>query len=698
MARNVLVKQIIENPNLPNSSPFAKLLDFCIQSNSVRHGRCVHGNIIKSRFAFEIYIHNRLVDMYGKCGVVGDARKVFDKMPRRNIFSYNSILSALTRWGFLDEAVEVFESIPGSERDQCSWNSMVSGFAQRDMFEEAVEYFVGMHRAGFGLNQYAFGSVLSACAGLVDLEMGSQVHGAMSKAGCSMDVYMGSALVDMYAKCGEVTSARKAFDGMDDRNRVTWNSLITCYEQNGPASEAVEVFVRMVNQGIDSDEVTLASVVSACATLEAIREGRQIHAVVVKNDKFRNDLILGNALVDMYAKSGRVNDAAVVFQNMPCRNVVSETTMVSGFAKAASVEAANLLFTKMIEKNVVSWNALMAGYTHNGENEKALGLFQQLKRESVWPTHFTFGNLLNACANLADLHLGMQSHTHLLKHGYCFRLGPESDIFVGNALIDMYVKCGSVDDALKVFKNMVDRDHVTWNTMIVGYAQNGYGVEALEMFKNMMISGEKPDHVSMLGVLSACSHAGLVEQGRYYFRSMIKLYNLDPWKDHYTCMVDLLGRAGCFDEAKSLIESMPMQPDNVVWASLLSSCKVHRNIEMGKYVAERLLEIDPTNSGPYVLLSNMYAELGRWKDVTGVRKLMMERGVVKQPGCSWIEIQSHVHVFMVKDKSHPESNDIYSVLKNLTKQIKLVRHASAATGLEIDEEEIGFECQLPFFF
>ncbi|KAK9670598.1 hypothetical protein RND81_13G212000 [Saponaria officinalis] len=696
MAINVLVKQIVENPNLANSSPFAKLLDFCIQSNSVRHGRCIHAKIIKSRFAFEVFIHNRLVDMYGKCGIVGDAHKVFDKMPQRNIFSYNSILSALTRWGFLDEAEEVFESIPGGERDQCSWNSMVSGFAQRDRFEDAVEFFVGMHSEGFELNQYAFGSVLSACAGLVDLEMGTQVHGAMLKTGFSMDVYMGSALVDMYAKCGEVECARKVFDRMNDRNRVTWNSLITCYEQNGPASEAVEVFVRMMNHGVDPDEVTLASVVSACATLEAIREGRQIHGLVVKNDKFRSDLILGNALVDMYAKNGRINEAAVIFQNMPCRNVVSETTMVSGLAKAASVDAAKTLFTKMIDKNVVSWNALMAGYTQNGENEKALGLFRQLKRESVRPTHFTFGNLLNACANLADLSLGMQSHTHLIKHGYCFRLGPESDIFVGNALIDMYMKCGSVDDAMMVFQNMVDRDHVSWNAVIVGYAQNGYGVKSLEMFKKMMISGKKPDHVSMLGVLCACSHAGLVEMGRYYFRSMSRLHGLQPWKDHYTCMVDLLGRAGCFEEAKNLIESMPIQPDTAVWASLLSACKVHRNIEMGKYVAERLLEIDPTNSGPYVLLSNMYAELGSWKDVTGVRKLMMERGVVKQPGCSWIEVQSDVHVFMVKDKSHPESNDIYSILKNLTEQIKPVGRVSAVTGLEIDEEEIDFACHSSF--
>lgn len=686
MARNVVLKQNFETILFSNSSPFAKLLDWCIQSNSVRHGRCVHAQVLKSQFSSEVFIQNRLVDMYGKCGFVVDARKLFDKMLHRNIFSYNSVLSALTRWGFLDEASEVFLAIP--ERDQCSWNSMVSGFAQHDRFKEAVEYFLGMNRDGFVLNQYSFGSVLSACAGLVDLEIGIQVHGLMLKSSCLMDVYMGSALVDMYAKCGEVECARKVFDGMIKRNRVTWNSLITCYEQNGPVSEAVEVFANMMDHGVDPDEVTLASVVSACATLTLIGKGRQIHALVVKNDKYRNDLILSNALVDMYAKCGKINEAGFIFEHMPSRNVISETTMVSGYAKAASVQTANLLFIKMTDKNIVSWNALMAGYAQNGENEKALSLFRQLKGESVLPTHYTFGNLLNACGNLADLNLGMQAHAHLLKHGICFRLRPECDIFVGNALIDLYMKCGSVEDAVQVFQYMVERDHVSWNAIIVGYAQNGYEIEALEMFKSMILSGEKPDQITMIGVLCACNHAGLLEEGRHYFYSMFKLHGLEPWKDHFTCMVDLLGRAGCFDEAKDLIENMPIQPDNVIWASLLSACKAHQNVDLGKYVAERLMEIDPTNSGPYVLLSNMYAELGMWTDVNRVRKRMIQEGVVKQPGCSWIEIQSHVHVFMVKDKTHPLKEEIYTTLRNLTKQIKLAGCVVTLSDSEIDEDEI----------
>ncbi|XP_028801093.1 pentatricopeptide repeat-containing protein At2g13600-like [Neltuma alba] len=689
MGRHGFVKQLVGDLSFLDSSPFAKLLESCIRSKSGLDTRRIHARVIKTQFSSEIFVQNRLIDAYGKCGCLDDALKLFDHMPQRNTFSWNAILSALTKSGNLDEAARIFKSMP--ESDQCSWNAMVSGFAQHDRFDEALKLFVGMHGENFVLNEYSFGSALSACAGLADLHMGVQIHALISKSHFSFDVYMGSALVDMYGKCGMVVCAQKAFDGMVERNIVSWNSLITCYEQNGPASQSIQVFARMMNNGIEPDEITLASVVSACASLSAIKEGLQIHARAMKCDKFREDLVLGNALVDMYAKCSRVNEARLVFDRMPHRNVVSETSMVSGYAKAASVKAARLMFSNMTERNVVSWNALIAGYTQNGENEEAVKLFLLLKRESIWPTHYTFGNLLNACANLSDLKLGKQAHAHIIKHGLRFVSIGEPDIFVGNSLIDMYLKCGLIEDGYAVFERMVERDNVSWNAMIVGYAQNGHGIEALEIFNKMLVSGEKPDHVTMIGVLCACSHAGLVEEGRHYFHTMRTKHGLEPLKDHYTCMVDLLGRAGCLDEAKNLIEAMPLQPDSVVWGSLLAACKVHGNITLGKYVAEKLLEIDPLNSGPYVLLSNMYAELGRWKDVVRVRKLMRQRGVIKQPGCSWIEIQSHVHVFMAKDKRHPQKKDIYSVLKILLEQMKRAGYVPAIDNDDSIEEEGDFE-------
>ncbi|KAJ4965304.1 hypothetical protein NE237_017153 [Protea cynaroides] len=691
MARYGWVKTVVGDLSLPNSTTFAKLLDLCLRTKSLRDGQRVHARLIKTRFASEIFIQNRLIDVYAKCGYLDDAHKMFERMPDKNTFTWNLMISALTKSGFLDEAEHLFRLM--REPDQCSWNSMVSGFAQHDHFVEALEFFVKMHMEDFVFNEYTFGSALSACAGLVHLKMGTQIHGSISKSPFLADVYMGSALIDMYSKCGCVFSAQKVFDGMATRNLVSWNSLITSYEQNGPADEALKVFSRMLECGLDPDEVTLASVASACASLLAIREGSQIHARVIKSDKFRVDLVLGNALVDMYAKCSRIKEARFVFDRMPVRNVVSETSLVSGYAKAASVKAARLMFTKMTERNVVSWNALIAGYTQNGENEEAVRLFRLLKRESVCPTHYTFGNILSACANLADLQLGRQAHSHILKHGFRFQSGPESDIFVGNSLVDMYTKCGSIEDGSCVFKKMVERDRVSWNTMIVGYAQNGYGNEALDLFRQMLESGEKPDHVTMIGVLCACSHTGLVEEGRQYFHSFIVEHGLIPSKDHYTCMVDLLGRSGYLDEAMKLIENMPMQPDAVLWGSVLAACKVHGNIVMGKHVAEKLLELDPKNSGPYVLLSNMYAELRRWGDVVRVRKLMRQRGVVKQPGCSWIEIQAKLHVFMVKDKKHPQRKEIYAFLRMLIEHMKQVGYVpeTGSAAIEISEEPENLE-------
>ncbi|XP_010109634.2 pentatricopeptide repeat-containing protein At2g13600 [Morus notabilis] len=691
MRRHGLFKQLVGDLSFIDSTPFAKLLDSCACSKSIRDTRRVHAHIIKTRFCSEIFMQNRLIDVYGKCGCLEDARKVFDRMSERNTFSGNSIICVLMKAGLLDEAMQIFEMMP--DHDQCTWNSLVAGFAQHNWHGDALECLVKMHGENFMLNDYSFGSALSACAGLKDLRMGIQIHAVISKSRYSSNVYMGSALIDMYSKCGSVTCAQRVFDWMEERNRVSWNSLISCYEQNGPASEAIDVFRRMMDSGVEPDEVTLASVVSACASLLAVKEGLQIHGRVMKCEKFRDDLILGNALVDMYAKCGRIDEARWVFDRMPIRNVVSETSMISGYAKAAGVKAARLMFTKMTERNVVSWNALISGYTQIGENEEALSLFLLLKRESVWPTHYTFGNLLNACANLADLQLGKQAHTHVVKHGFRFQAGEEPDIFVGNSLVDMYMKCGSIGDGCRVFENMAERDHVSWNAMIVGYAQNGYGAEALGIFSRMLASGEQPDHVTMIGVLCACSHAGLVVQGRHYFRSMTEDHNLVPLKDHYTCMVDLLGRAGHLDEAKNLVESMPMQPDAVIWGSLLGACKIHRDIDLGKYVAEKLLEIDPTNSGPYVLLSNMYAELGRWGDVVKVRKLMRQRGVIKQPGCSWIELKGRVHVFLVKDKRHPKRKEICSVVKSLLKQMKRAGYVPNPSGSDYEayEEQCGSE-------
>ncbi|KAG8082070.1 hypothetical protein GUJ93_ZPchr0014g47411 [Zizania palustris] len=448
--------------HLRASAPLAELLR---AAPDLPAARATHGRALKSPFANETFLLNTLVSTYARLGRLRDAHRVFDGIPCPNTFSYNALLSAYSRLGRTDEARALFDSIP--DPDQCSYNAVIAALAQNGRCGDALRFLAAMHADDFVLSAYSFASALSACSAEKDLRTGEQIHALVTKSSHRDGVYIGSALVDMYAKCERPEEARRVFDAMPERNIVSWNSLITCYEQNGPVDEALLLFVGMMKAGFVPDEVTLASVMSACAGLAVDREGRQVHACMVKSDRFREDMVLNNALVDMYAKCGRTSEARRVFDRMAFRSVVLQTSMLTGYAKSAKVEDAQAVFLQMVEKNVIAWNVLIAAYAQNGEEEEALRLFVRLKRDSVWPTHYTYGNVLNACGNIANLELGQQAHVHVLKEGFRFDFGPESDVFVGNSLVDMYLKTGSIDDGAKVFERMAARDNISWNVMIV---------------------------------------------------------------------------------------------------------------------------------------------------------------------------------------------------------------------------------------
>jgi len=653
-----------------DSNTYSSILQECINSKSLKHGKKVHSHIIKNWLnPAEIFMSNRLVEMYAKCGSLRDARHMFDKMLKRNSFSWNIMIAGYAKCGSMEDAKWLFETMP--DRNAVSWNSVIAGYAQQGDGEEALKLFSAMQCEGIEANQFAYASVLRACACSMALEQGKQVHADVFKRGLYSDVYLGSALVDMYAKCGNVEYAQRVFNEMPERNVVSWNGMISGYDQNAHGNEALELFCQMQNADDDvmPDQFTFATVVSACATLLALKQGKQLHGHVIRT-VVSPDIFLGNALVDMYSKCGSVEDAHQVFDKMPERDVVSWTALIAGYAKSASFNEAHSVFEQMPERNVVSWNAIISGCAQNGHSEEAIRLFWQMKQEGVYPTHYTFGNVLSACASLATLQHGKQVHAHVVKAGFQFKTGLDSDVFVGNSLVDMYAKCGNIDDARLAFDKIVERDGVSWNAMIVGYAQNGHGNKALELFQQMLQEGMNPDHITMIGVLSACSHAGLVDEGRHYFNSMSQDHFITPLPDHYACMIDILGRAGYLDEAKDFIISMPFKADAIMWGAMLGACRIHGNVELGKWAAEHIFELDPQNSGPYVLLSNIYADAGRWGDVDKVRKLMKDRGVQKKPGCSWIEVNSRVHIFMAEDTSHPQSEEIYAFLVTLASQMK----------------------------
>eukprot|EP01018_Ginkgo_biloba_P029860 Gb_06975 [translate_table: standard] len=674
------------------SDAYAFILQGCVKMKALGEGQRVHAHMIKMDFKPGIFLGNNLINMYAKCGSVVSARHVFDRMPLKNMFSWNTTLAGYAKSGSIEHALHLFDKMP--ERDAVSWTVMIAGHAQLGYCKEALEIYEQMLQAGTTPNQFTYTSVLSACTSLEALEQGKRIHVHIITLGLGSYVAVGNALVAMYAKCGSVEEAQCVFDRMPLRNVfswntliavysqsgrigfasglfdkmpirdvVSWNSMIAGYSQQGYDENALNFFSLMQQAGMKPDLFTFTSVLSACANLEALDEGKKVHAHVIRTG-FELCASVGNALVTLYATSGSIDDARIVFDRMPILNVVSWTAMIAGYIKYGSIEYARQLFNRMPERDVVSWTAMIVGYAQNGVDKEALELFEQMLQSGPKPNSFTFASVFSVFASVAALEQGKQVHAHTI------RIGLDSHLSVGNSLVTMYAKCGNIEDARQMFDQLPERDSVSWTAIIAGTAQHGFGEEALQLFEKMLRAGMKPDHITFLGVLAACSHAGLVDEGRRYFDSMCRDHCITPRVSHYACMIDLLGRAGCLDEAEDTINNMPIKPDAIVWGALLGSCRIHGNMDLAKRAAENLFMLEPENAGAYSLLANIYASSGRWDDVAKVRKLMKDRRVKKDPGCSWIEIKNKVHVFGVEDGLHPQRGEIYAMLENLAGQIR----------------------------
>eukprot|EP01018_Ginkgo_biloba_P008845 Gb_31599 [translate_table: standard] len=722
------------------SDIYVALLRACVNMRALAEGKLVHAHTIKTGFQPDVFVGSKLVIMYVKCrslenarqvfdkmsernlvswnailsgyvqdGKVEDARLLFDKMPERNVISWTAMIAGLMQEGRLDDAHQLFDKMP--ERNVVSWTAMIVGYAQNGNAEEALKLFYQMQQSGTLPNQFTFNSVLSSCANLGALEQSNQVYVLIIKTGFESDVSVGNALLSLYVKHGNIDKAGQVFDKMAERDVYSWTTMVAGYAQSGRLEEAHQLFYEMPERnvvswsamiagyaqndncegalnllsqmqqaGVKPNQSTLSSVLSACASLAALKEGKQVHAFIIKTG-IESDIFAGSALVDMYAKCGSIECANDAFQNLPEGNVVSWNSMIAGYAQNGRLEDALHMFNKMPEQNVVSWNAIIAGFCQNEHAEKALELFSQMQLAGWMPDQCTLSSVLCACASIAALENGKQAHAKIIK------LGLVSDVFMGSALVDMYAKCGIIDGARQVFDTMPARNVVSWTVIIVGYAQHGHGRNALLLFDEMQRSGIRPNHITFVGVLSACSHAGLVDEGRHYFCSMSRDYCITPSEEHYACMVDLLCRAGHLEEAEKFINKMPFEPDVVVWLALLSACRFYANLELGERVAKRLLELEGENAATYVMLSNIYAAAGRWNDVAKVREVMKERRVKKGPGCSWIEVKNSVHAFVVGDRLHPQTNQIYEMLETLAGQMKDAGYVPCTNLVLHDVEE-----------
>ncbi|KAH9288744.1 hypothetical protein KI387_032861 [Taxus chinensis] len=475
-----------------------------------------------------------------------------------------------------------------TERDLFSWNIVIAAYTRHGHPHEALTLFQQMQRTGVRPDQFTFASILPACGKIRALKQGTDIHQSIIKKGFLSDIVVASALVDMYAKCGSMQKAFELFHNMPKRNVVSWTAMIAGYAKNGFVEKALETFEQMQLAGVKPDSATFASILPACAKMGALEQGTDIHQSIMEGG-FLSDVV-ASALVDMYAKCG-------------------------------SIYRARELFNKMPQKDVVSWTAMIAGYAQNGFAEKALKTYKQMQLTGVKPDSTTFVSVLPACAKMGALKQGMDVHQSIIESGFL------STVVVANALVDMYAKCGSIHKACELFNKMHERDVVSWNAMIAGYAQNGFSKDSLKCFEIMKQSGTYPDHVSFIYVLLACSHAGLVNEGCKYFNGMSASYSITPTIDHYVCMVDILGRAGYLEESLDFVIKMPIKPVVLVWMCFLGACRAHNNTGLGLFTASLLFELDPTNAATYVLLSNIYAEVGRWGEVQMVRRLMKDKGI-----------------------------------------------------------------------
>eukprot|EP01018_Ginkgo_biloba_P019471 Gb_05259 [translate_table: standard] len=483
-------------------------------------------------------------------------------------------------------------------------------------------------------------------------------------------------------------NANSASHGRDFIERMT-----TLYKE-GRLKEALHILHLMDYPGSSA----YASLLQSCVNNKALQEGKLVHAHIILTG-FEQDIFLETKLVILYAKCGSLVNGRRILEGMSRQNVVSWTAMISAYSRYGHGEEALKLYYQMqrtgIQPNHFTFASVLpscanlaslehgkeihediigsgcqldtilgGAYAQNGYFDQALTLFGQMKLTGVKPDRGTFASVLPACANLAALEHGKEMHEGIIKSGF------QSDVFVESALVDMYAKCGSIEDARKVFDKMPRRNVVSWTSMIVGYAMHGCGKEAIHLFEQMQDSGTSPDHVTFVGVLSACCHAGLVNDGWQYFIRMSEDYHITPTIEHYCCMVDLLGRAGLLDEAHDFINKMPIKPEAAVWACLLGACRIHTNILLGECAAEKLFQLDPKNAAHYVLLSNIYAEADRWDDIEKLRKIMKDRRAKKMPGCSWIEVNNKVHAFLGGDRSHPQMQNIYAKLEKLSLQMK----------------------------
>ncbi|GAA0153557.1 hypothetical protein LIER_37697 [Lithospermum erythrorhizon] len=582
----------------PNAYSFSCILKYFGALGSVENGEFVHGCLLKLGFGSDTTVVNSLIAFYFKCGRVESGVKLFGGLCYRDIIS---------------------------------WNTMISGYVANGISEKGLEVFVEMLSLGVEVDLATMLCILACCADIESLLVCKAIHCYAAKAGFGEVMKFENTLLDVYSKCGDLDSAIRVFENMSKRSIVSWTSMLSGYARVGKSDKAIQMFHEMVSEGMKPDAFTITRVIHACACSGSLEDGKELHHYVKENG-MESSLAVCNALTDMFAKYGSMQDALLVFSSMEA-------------------------------KDIVSWNSLIGGYSKNNQPNEALSLFLEMQ-DHTRPDGVTVTCILPACASLAALNKGRE------VHGYILRNGLSTDRFVANALVDMYVKCGALAIAVVLFDMIRVKDLVSCTVMIAGYAMHGFGNEAIATFNKMRQAGVEPTEASFTSILSACTHSGLVEEGWTFFHGMKNECKIDPRLEHYGCMVDLLSRTGRLSEAYKFTKSMPLKPDATIWGALLCGCRMHHDVKLAEQVADHLLELEPENTEYYVLLANTYEEADKWQEIKQLRHKIEPRWIKNRTGCSWIEIKGKVHIFDSSGNGHPEAMKIEFLLKSVRRKME----------------------------
>lgn len=606
-----------------NETTFLTTLSACARSGSLSEGKEVHCLVLKSGLECFELLGSSLLYFYASCLKIEDAKRVFDELRGGNELLWSLLLVGYVQCNLMGEATELFVNMP--KRDVLAWTAMISWYAKsEDGCKRALELFKWMMSDRVAPNEFTLDCVVRASGRLGELCVGKAVHGILIKYGFESDESIGGALLEFYCVCGAVHCAKRVYDRIESPSLNASNSLI-----------------------------------GGLVLMDRIEDAKRIF-----NRLKEKDSVSYNLMIKGYATSGQVDESERLFESMPHRTIISSNTMISVYSRNGDIDKASKIFEETKEeRNPVTWNAMMSGYIQNHQHEEALELYATMHKLSIDRTRSTFSALIHACSCLGSLQSGQALHGHLIKTPF------ESNVYVGTSLIDMYSKCGSITDAEASFICIGSPNVAAWTALINGYAQYGLVSKAMLLFEKMLKQGIIPNAATFVAILSACCRAGLVNEGMRIFHLMEKNYGVNPTLEHYACVVDLLGRSGCLQEAMEFIQEMPIEPDAVIWGALLNACWFWMDMELGERVAEKMLSLDPKPASAYILLSNMYAVLGKWGAKMNARKRLRNLEVKKDPGCSWIELNRKVHVFCVEDKSHPHCNLIYETLEYLTANI-----------------------------